>query len=88
MAITFTQTKKRQRYLLVILGLTAIAILVVILVGRRNLPSPITAPVFLPPKIEIDFQTLKNPQLGELETFKDIPAFEGKIGRDNPFVPY
>ena len=74
--------------MLVILGLVVTAILTVILVSRKTPPLANIAPVFLPPKIEIDFQTLKNPQLDELEAFKDIPLFEGKIGRDNPFTPY
>jgi len=39
-------------------------------------------------KIEIDFETLKSPDLEELQLFEKTPPYEGEIGRENPFIPY
>jgi predicted PurR-regulated permease PerM len=36
--------------------------------------------------IRINLETLKNPILKELNLFKKIDLFEGKLGKENPFV--
>jgi hypothetical protein len=40
-----------------------------------------------PKKIEINLEVLKSPILKELQSFEEIKPFEGKIGRENPFLP-
>lgn len=90
MAITFIQEKKRQRYLILILALVIFFILLVVWWGFfrvEEFRQP-EVPVFVPKKIEIDWQALKSPQLKELETFEKIGEFEEEIGRENPFILY
>lgn len=50
----------------------------------KPLPPP-TPPVPLK-KVDINFEVLNNPFLEELKSFKETPAFEGEIGRKNPFL--
>ena len=92
MAITFVEERKKQKKLLIIFGFL-IAITVVVLAQGllKRIPfSPMTdgeiSPTFK--KIEIDFTLLENNNLKDLEPFEEIKPFEGKIGRENPFLPY
>lgn len=92
MAVTFIEEKKRQKRLLLIFGFLVAVLVLVLLQGflRRILPgdigSEIIAPVFR--KADIDFKILENQALKDLDPFEEIKPFEGKIGRNNPFVPY
>ena len=90
MAITFVEERKKQKKLLIIFGFL-IAITVVILAQwlLRRIPLSFTTGGQISPtfkKIEIDFTILDN--LKDLEAFEEIKPFEGKIGRENPFLPY
>ena len=38
--------------------------------------------------ITIDFEVLGNPTLEALQSYPEISPFEGKIGRQNPFLSY
>jgi len=92
MAITFVEERKKQKKLLLVFGFV-VAITVVVLVQglvKRIPPSPITGREIIPTfkKIEIDFTILENNNLKDLEPFEEIKPFEGKIGRENPFLPY
>lgn len=92
MAILFLEKRKFQSYLSFIFF---ILILVTGLLLWRGYfsknetlpPSEITTASSFP-KIEINFDTFKNPFLEKLQPFEKIPPFEEKIGRDNPFIPY
>jgi len=92
MTITFVEERKKQKRLLVIFGFL-IAITVVVLVQGllQRIPLSTTiggeiSPTFK--EIEIDFTILENNNLKDLEPFEGIKPFEGKIGRENPFLPY
>ena len=91
MAITFLQTKKRQRYMVLILALIIFAILIIIwqdfLKTPEVLPSSQTTSL-IRQKVNINFEILKDPQLTELQAFEQILPFEEEIGRENPFIPY
>lgn len=39
-------------------------------------------------KFEINFDIFQNPLLKQLQLIDKIPAFEGELGRDNPFIPF
>lgn len=91
MAITFTQEKKKQRYLLIILGAIVLLILGIVwwgFSGRETVPQPSAAPTVALPAVKIDFDILKSPALEVFQIFADIPAFQGTVGRGNPFTPY
>jgi hypothetical protein len=94
MPLNFVEQKKRQRLLI---GVSAVAILamgVIIwygyfnntgfsLFGNKNEPE--VANVSGMPDITIDFSVFENALLKKLQPFMQFPAYEGKIGRDNPF---
>ena len=89
MAITFLQQKKRQKYLLIILGvLIAISLLVVWQMFFIKSASTPVEQVVKTPEVKMDFKTLENPIFAELTPFEKIPSFGGDTGRDNPFSPY
>jgi hypothetical protein len=88
MAITFQEKIKKQRNLiLVFLGLT-LAMAFIFWRGYFYKEEPekdISLKHFK--KIEINFDVLDSPLLNELQPMDKIPAFEGEIGRENPFIP-
>lgn len=96
MAFTFIQQKKKQKYLVLIFIAVVGAILVVVWQGFLKEEKPVSPPIteaLAPPKIEINWQILKDPRLGKLQPFEEIKPFEeitpeGEIGRENPFTPY
>jgi hypothetical protein len=88
MAVTFQEQIKKQRNLiLVFLGLILVAGFV-IWRGYFYKEKPVeemTLKHFK--KIEVDFDVLEAPLLSELEPMEKIPAFDGEVGKENPFVP-
>jgi hypothetical protein len=85
---TFIEPKRRKQYLILLLIVIILGILFLAwnYLINKHVPSiPKPTP---PPEIKINFDILKNPLLEELEPFEKIPAFEEKIGRENPFIPY
>lgn len=90
MAITFLEKRKRLRYLFPILAIIVLITAIVIWRGFFVKEKPVLPPIEKAPakKIEINFETLKNPLLQELQTFEEIPPFEEEVGRENPFIPY
>ena len=90
MAIVFTKERKKQRYLILVLVLLIFAILSAVWWGwirKEEGISPGALPAYAPPKVEINWGVLKDPQLKELQVFEEISPFEGEAGRENPFVP-
>lgn len=95
MAITFLEQTKKQRNLIIILGIMILIIAFVIWNGFfAKVETPQEQIIFEPVrKIEIDFNVFKNPLLGELEEFQSIEeispiATSTAMGRENPFEPY
>ncbi len=78
--------------LIMILALVMIAILVVVwlvfLTRQRKAPVVPATVSFNSQKVSIDWQTLKDPQIESLQSFKQIALFSGTVGRKNPFIPY
>jgi len=92
MAITFLEKRKRLQYLFPILGVLILITVFVLWKGffvkeRPELIEEVIKPSLVK-KIEIDFETLKSPELEELQLFEKTPPYEGEIGRENPFIPY
>lgn len=91
MAIVFLEKTKKQRYL--IIAFLAVILITSFVIWRgffikekppeKEIPKPAK-------KIEIDFETLKNPILEEFQPMEKIPPIgpEIEIGRENPFIPY
>lgn len=90
MAIIPTEKKKRQKYLIFILGIVVVLVAFVVwynfFAGPATLPPEIT-PV-KPREIKINFEVLENPILEALQPFEEIPPFEEEVGRENPFILY
>jgi len=90
MPISFSEKGNRQKYLIVFL---IVIVLAAIFILRKNIfKTPISilpAPeVFQPQNIEINFEALKTPAIKELQLPEEEKPFDGKVGRENPFVSY
>jgi len=88
MAIVFLEKKQRQKYLLT--ALVALIVIVPIIIwgvfaANPNAGNPPDV-VSRPQKININYEVLKSVSLKELVSFEAIKAFEGEVGRENPFV--
>ena len=91
MAILFLEKTKKQRYLLIVFLIIILIFALIIWRGffvkekppEKVIPKPVK-------KIEIDFETLKNPILENFEPVEKIIPLgpEIEIGRENPFLPY
>ncbi len=90
MPIDFIQQRKKQKYLTLIVIVSFIIIAVILWFGYFRKPEFVReeAPISSIKEIKIDFDVLENPFLQESQLFEDIPAFEGEIGRENPFLLY
>ncbi|OGZ23476.1 MAG: hypothetical protein A3A08_01000 [Candidatus Nealsonbacteria bacterium RIFCSPLOWO2_01_FULL_41_9] len=96
MSISLLEQKKKQKFLLPILGVIILITSIVIWQGffKNRVPSGARdeledeAALHRPIKINIDWSTLKNPILETLEPFDLILPLQGSYGRKNPFLPY
>lgn len=89
MAITFTQEKKKQRYLILVLASLVFLTVFFVWLSLTSAPEePLPPPAFTPPKVKIDFETLKGQDIKDLVPFQGIEEFKGELGRDNPFILY
>lgn len=91
MAIDFLKAQKRQRYLILILAVAIFAALLIVWLGFLRKPNFVpssSSPTANTSKIEIKWETLKGAALEKMKTFQDIPPFDKKVGRENPFAPY
>lgn len=93
MAISFLEKKeskfeKRQKTLLLVLGFL-LGLLIFLLINQGYLGK-----IFFPQKkisekrfekIEIDFNILNKSELQDLEKFEELPFFEIKTPKQNPF---
>jgi hypothetical protein len=100
MAIVFVQQKNNQRNLIIVLVGVLLITLLVLYQGffkKSSLESSFeqTSLSGQTREIKIDFTVLKNPLLENLQPFAEIAPLEiatstkyGKVGRENPFLPY
>ena len=89
MAIVFSEQKKRQQYLILVFTIVVLATATVFWFGVFKKPAEPLPSSSLPiRRIGINFQVFDQSLLSELELFKEVPAFEGVLGRNNPFLPY
>ncbi len=90
MAITFTQERQKQKNLILILILVVALMLIIVwwgFLGGATEKAEV-APALTLKKVEINFDALKKAELQALNPFPEIAAFEGDMGRENPFIPY
>lgn len=89
MAIKFVREKKKQKYLILILGIILLITGIILWLGffreKKLAPSAIVIP---PREIRINFGLLESPVLKELQSFEEIFLFEAEPGRENPFLVY
>ncbi len=90
MPIDFVQQRKKQKYLIVIVIVVFVITAVFLWFGyfRKSEFVSEEAPVSSIKEIKIDFNVLEGQFLQESQVFEKTPSFEGKIGRENPFLPY
>lgn len=90
MAIVFFEEQKRQQYLIIVFILVTLVTVAVFWFGVFQKPE--TEIIQLPSspfskKVDINFGTLTDPRLEQLELFQEIPPLASGAGRDNPFAP-
>lgn len=90
MPVNFIQEKKKQKYLVFIVGAVIITIFIVLWFGYLRKPKAVVEviPVSVIKAIEVDFKVLEHPFLKEFQPFEKAPLFDGEKGRKNPFLPY
>ncbi len=93
MPVDFLQQRKRQKYLVPITIAVIVITVLILWFGYFKEEKAVFLPVedqtgTVFREIKIDFSVLENPFLKELQSFIKITPFEGKTGRENPFVPY
>ena len=85
------QEKKRRKYLITIILVAVLGIVALLIYRYWYLPKKeLSSPVVVVPEkeVKINFEILESPLLKNLQPFQEIPAFEGNLGRENPFKPY
>jgi len=89
MAITFQEQIKKQRNFILIFVILILVIVLVLWQGFRTeeQPSEILISRLLK-KIEINLEIFQNPLLQQMQLIDKTPAFEGVLGRENPFIPF
>ena len=86
MNIGFIKKEQKQKYLIVLLAIIALAAVFVLKkdqllgTGEEIAPAP-----FEPRKIEIDFDLLNAPVVKDLRIYQEIKPFDGPVGQENPF---
>lgn len=89
MAIVFSEQKKKQQYLILVFAVVILATVTLFWFGVFKKPAEPAPSSSLPVRrIEINFSVFDQTTLSELELFEEVPAFEGVLGRNNPFLPY
>lgn len=90
MAKTFLQQRKIQQTFIIVLVLVLLITVFVIWLGyRKQDAEQVQEPIFVPKKeISLNLNVLESALLEELKLFESIPAFEGELGRSNPFLSY
>jgi len=75
-------------FFLVIIFITGLIVQRGFFTGEEELPVEKILKPSAAKKIEINFQVLQSPLLGELQYFEEIAPFKEKTGRENPFMSY
>ncbi|MBI2038437.1 MAG: hypothetical protein HYT19_00755 [Candidatus Nealsonbacteria bacterium] len=90
MPISLLEQKKKYKFLIPILGSLVLATLIILWLAFFKNPSALPSSSITPPvpKININWDTLKNPILETLKSFETIPPLPAASGRKNPFLPY
>jgi len=87
MTIIFSEKRRQQKYLAIVLVMILIGAALIFYFGIMKELKQSSSAIFVPPKnMQINFSVLKNPVLSELELFEEIMEFTGDIGRENPFM--
>jgi len=88
MAITFgIHQKKEKKQIIIIAILVVVGILVVMFIKKWQ-PASLPVEMSNPAGPKINWETLSDERIENLQPFEEIPVFEGEVGRENPFLPY
>jgi hypothetical protein len=91
MAISFSENKNRQKYLIIIFVVLVLASVLLFKkddIFKTSNGSFFVTPIFSPPSIEINFTILQNKNLKEFVLPEPPVPFLGQAGRKNPFLSY
>ena len=91
MAVDFKEKRKKQKYLILVVAGILIVIGVILYFGyfKKSDELIVPGPAFTPKKdIKINYETLENPVLDQLESFPKTMDYKGELGKSNPFLPH
>lgn len=89
MAITFQEQIKKQRNFIFIFVILISIITLILWWGFRTEEEPSEILILKRlKKIEINLEVFQNPLLQQMRLIDKTPAFEGDLGRENPFIPF
>ncbi len=90
----FEEKKKKQKSLIIVFIIVIFLVFLVLYFGYYKKGKSGTSTYnysqenAYPEKVGINFNILESQKLKDLKSFKKITSFQGKKGRDNPFLPY
>ncbi len=81
---------KQKQKILIAVFIVSIVVISIIWLQFFNPTTVIKTKIIAPqyPQVNMDFKTLENPLIKQLKPFIIFPPFLGKLGRENPFLPY
>lgn len=93
MAVQYIREKTKQKYYLMAFGVVLIITLVILYFGFfqgkftfQTQPVATSLPATVRSELKIDFDFLESQELKDMELFESIPAFDGEVGREEPFI--
>ena len=91
MPVNFIQEQKKQKHYVVVFWIVVLTSILVLWFGFFKKENPAPVSTFSYPHysdVKIDFSVFNNDILKNLQPVERSDFFEGKKGRDNPFLPY
>jgi len=82
------QRKKEKILIMTILGIVLLGGLVIaIILTKDNFVAPVVR-VERPQEPQINWVVLEGEEMKQLQSFPEVPDYQGPVGRDNPFLPF
>ena len=74
--------------IMTILGIVLLGGLVIaIILPKDNFVAPVVR-VERPQEPQINWVVLEGEEMKQLQSFPEVPDYQGPVGRDNPFLPF
>jgi hypothetical protein len=82
------QRKKEKILIMAMLGIVLFGGLVIaVILTKDNFVAPVVQ-VERPQEPQINWGVLEGEEMKQLQSFPEVPDYQGPVGRDNPFLPF